>query len=283
VLSNPGKPSRPTIAVALHLYFPERWPEMAALIRQAPRPFTLFVTLPESSPAEPAILAEFPEAKIRYVPNVGRDVAPFLSLLRELMAFDLVCKLHAKRDTWLSRTWRIEAVRGLLGGTALPSLVVDVFAQVPELMMAGSGALFVNLRGNMSFALNKFEPNLPLAFGFFAGTMFWTRPALFADFAERFPVTRFEPHREEDGQLEHAVERLFGARVADRGGLVGLTRIADGIPEIELIPATAPRIGRFGPILHEQLQPRYGAHPTDWYAQPGLLAEAPMGMPFDPA
>lgn len=282
MLSDPGQPSRPSIAVALHLYFPELWPEMAAAIRKAPQPFALFVTLPEGSAAATAIIADFPDATIRYVPNVGRDVAPFLSLLPDLLAYDLVCKLHAKRDTPQVRTWRIEAIRGLLGGTALSSLVVDLFRTVPELVMAGSGALFLDGYANLTFKLSQVQPTLPRSFGFFAGTMFWTRPALFADFAERFPIGRFEPHRVGDGQLEHAVERLFGARVAERGGLVGLTRIASGVPEIELIPATAPRIADFYAIPREHLPRRYESYPADWYRQPELLAGIPMGAPFEP-
>lgn len=274
---------RPTIAIAAHVYYAELWPELAAMIRQVPYPFTLFVTLPDGADFEAQIHREFPQAIVRPVVNVGRDIAPFLSLLPELKDFDLVCKLHTKRDIPLYRPWRIEALRGVLGGPPVLEQIVSAFAETPALAMAGSGALFIDGPYYMYLSRERllaFQPDLPANFGFFAGTYFWARPSVFADFHDAFPTSAFIPHRDGDGQLEHAIERLFGVRAATVGGLVGLTRVVGGTPSLDLIPASEPLRFDFNDVVHVHMAARYANYPTDWYEQPDLIAGRPLGS-FD--
>lgn len=270
----------PAIAVVAHLYYEEQWPELAALIRLIRSDFALFVTIRETSSAASLIRADFPHATVRPVPNLGRDVLPFLMLLPELQGFDLVCKLHTKRNAPRFRPWQLEALRGVLGGSGLIDLIVGTFAQVPELMIAGSGAVFVDGHFHMYGAQQQIEavlPNLPKAFGFFAGTMFWARPQLFADFGDIFPASQFVPHVDIDGHPEHAVERLFGARIASLGGSVGLTRTSVGVPVLDVLPAGLPASTTFWDDLFDRMKERYGRYPADWYLDPALVARAPLG------
>lgn len=270
---------QPSIAVVLHLYYEQQWPELATLIRMVPSPFTLFVTILEFSPAEAMIRAEFPHAIIRTVPNLGRDVLPFITVLPELLTFDLVCKIHTKRNSSNFRPGRIEALRGVLGGPRLIELILATFREVPELMMVGSGASFLDGWGHLYGAkepLLEIVPELPKRFGFFASTMFWMRPAIFADFVERFPASRFVPHQDQDGHLEHAIERLFGVRVAELNGEIGLTKISVGVPIVDVMSVAHPAVEGFG-IRKPRLRNRYQVYPPDWYLHPEYVERAPMG------
>ena len=94
------------IAVIVHVYNPALWAELATYLRNIPLDFSVFVSVPVGT--DPAfVLADFPKARVINVRNIGRDVAPFLQLLPELQAFDVVCKMHSKSHD----EWRAEALR----------------------------------------------------------------------------------------------------------------------------------------------------------------------------
>jgi predicted O-methyltransferase YrrM len=270
------------VAVVVHLYYHHLWPEFAAHIRNVPAPFTLFLTIPENSPAEAAILADFPLARVRRVANVGRDVAPFLALLPELLAFDVVCKVHTKRDTPVHREWRIACLDGLLGSRRLVEQVLDAFAGRPNLMLAGPRDMFLDGHvhiASMEATMRAFSNPLPEAFGFMAGTMFWARPAAFASLLPAFPQSLFVQHGDADGQPEHAVERLFGERVATLGGDLALLHFDGGEPAIEITSGRRPGLTEpWRATVKEKLVPRYGQYPVDWHAGPAM-ASADTGPP----
>jgi hypothetical protein len=132
-------------------------------------------------------------------------------------------------------------------------------------MMAGSRDLLVDGAGHPSRTddLPIALGNKPDRYGFFAGTMFWARPTVFADFPERVPQSLFTAHLDTDGHAEHAVERWFGARVAALGGKIALTIPADE-PGMDIRPASDPQIGDFNPVKL-RLAETYAAYPVDWY------------------
>ena len=86
------------IAVVIHLYHEEQWSSINSALSNFEPNFTLFVTVRLGSLLSKEILNSYPEAIIKQVKNVGRDVAPFLYLLPKLVNFDAVCKIHTKRD-----------------------------------------------------------------------------------------------------------------------------------------------------------------------------------------
>ncbi|RYE08311.1 MAG: hypothetical protein EOP22_14055 [Hyphomicrobiales bacterium] len=274
-MPEPARPLR--IAVVAHVFFPALWPELAAYIANIPAPFTLFVTLPEGSTAEPLIRRTHADAEIRYVPNVGRDVAPFLSLYPALAAFDVVCKLHTKRDGLLHREWRLECLKGVLESRGLVTALLAAFAAHDDLLLAGAADLYLDgprhVAGNLPM-LHRLQDPLPTAYGFFAGTMFWARPALFADLAPRFPAAAFSVHRDKDGHLEHALERLFGARAATLDGIVALTRPAPAGRTVDIVPAGSGTARRFSHIYHFKLPLRHAPTAPLTHLPLGALHEA---------
>jgi len=102
-------------AVVIHLFYEDQWPDFAEDLDNIDGSFSLFVTLRPESRFERQIHARYPDAVVLPVPNLGRDVAPFLALLPRLYEFDLVCKLHTKRREGQHANWRNSLLHGLLG------------------------------------------------------------------------------------------------------------------------------------------------------------------------
>lgn len=88
------------ILILVHVYYPELWDELAGCVSNF-QGFDLFVTCSrDDEDVREKIQRTFPAANIRLVPNRGYDVAPFLSVLKDidLSRYAYVVKLHTKRD-----------------------------------------------------------------------------------------------------------------------------------------------------------------------------------------
>ncbi|MDV4145387.1 glycosyltransferase [Shimia sp. FJ5] len=204
-------------AVVIHLHYEDQWPDFEAVLRHIDEPFSLFVTLKPESTFGDEILQRFPKADVRAVPNLGRDVAPFLALLPRLTEFDLVCKMHTKRSEGRHTRWRRSLVRGLMGSPETVRAYRDAFDAEPELVLAGPREYYLDgpsHEGLSKKALALQHGPMPERYGFFAGTMFWCRPSAFVDFVELYPQTCFVAHADNDGQPEHVIERAFGCVTA---------------------------------------------------------------------
>jgi lipopolysaccharide biosynthesis protein len=245
-------PSVKTAAVA-HLYYADLWPELAFYLRNLPEDAHLYVTMATDSSEDRAVLKDFPRAEIVRFPNVGRDIAPFIALLPELQKFDVVCKIHTKRNIRGNSRWRRELLRGVLDDRNLVNKILETFETRPRLLVVGSSVFYLDgekyLFKNRALLEQHFG-EIPEAFGFFGGTMFWVRPQMLSDFPDRYPTSAFVPHTDIDGHLEHAIERLIGLRAYSEGGEIGLATI-DWLdnPKLEIIPARQrgrlnPGIGR---------------------------------------
>jgi lipopolysaccharide biosynthesis protein len=231
----------PRFGVVLHLYYPDLWPEIRARLAALTVPFDLLVTLPpERSAFGAEIAAEFPGAEVRVLENRGRDVGPFIELLNEgrLDSWPLVLKIHGKRSgtsgarALLGEAWRKANCHDLFGSDAQVEAILARFSADPRIGMVGSARL--RMPGGpvvmkRPFGLNR-ETTLALAdrmgippdaftLDFYSGTMFWVRPAMLAPLRELglrladFP----QGAGPDDGALQHAVERLFGALAVKQG------------------------------------------------------------------
>ena len=113
ITTQPGSPARqqkpdallPTqkIAVVVHVYYRELWPEIAQRLKTITYPYDLFITTTDDKAAdiEPNVIAVFPQVRIHIQPPAGMDVLPFLGLSPTLINenYLAVCKLHTKRGT----------------------------------------------------------------------------------------------------------------------------------------------------------------------------------------
>ena len=178
------------LAVVVHVYYSEVWAEIAHRLRLLGDDVDLYVTLAGVvRDFEVTVLADFPAAHVMVVPNVGRDVLPFITVARGLRrsGYTSVLKLHTKRSVHADDGAEFLAA-------CLDDLVpsAEVAHQCRELVTSGGAALvgpqsryyplaihvwlnhgdldwFLARRGHTPSAALQH----PSRFGFFAGTMFW--------------------------------------------------------------------------------------------------------------
>jgi len=247
----------PRIAVALHLHYPDLWPEFEALLEAADRQFQLFLTLTRPDAAlTQRVQARFPGAEITVYENRGRDVGPFIQLLREgkFDPFDLICKLHGKKSGTsgprmvLGEIWRQASAFDLIGSRGVVDRIIAHFERSPGTQMIGSRRFRLpnEWKGekaawgeNRPMVLNLLETmGMPSSsrLDFFAGTMFWVRRGALEPLRRLdLPLAVFpEEASQQDGTLQHALERVLGMictkiGVASDGDMTTESRGADSI------------------------------------------------------
>ena len=218
-------------AVVLHLFYRELWHEFSHHLLQIDIPFQLIITTTESDGAfEDEVRSSFPSAEIYVMENRGRDVGPFLELLRKgrLGDYPYVCKLHGKKSgdegarAVLGTVWRRANILDLIGSPRQVQTIVDKFDNETDTGMIGSQRFRLPndyQPTDVAWGKNKDETErLALKLGlkseeikldFFAGTMFWIRQSVLESLRtldakiEDFPP---EPGAV-DGDLAHAFDR----------------------------------------------------------------------------
>lgn len=256
--------SRLKLAIAVHVFYPELWPEIARRLRNLPFAFDLFITTPAQCRAQlQAELVNEPwPAEIIEVANRGYDLLPFLQLLPRLQAggYDLVCKVHSKKGSAnleqvhpeLGNLWLDLLLDPLMGTPQVAREAIQAFERDPQLGMLGSADLYKSaarlMYGNevhVSRLLQTLAPQTDPAqdWGFFAGSMFWARLDVLA------PLLQLEPQLRDlaDGSPAktgehaspwHALERCLGLLPRLAGMRTALSYARDLQREQYVIPAT---------------------------------------------
>lgn len=227
-------PARSTarIAVVVHLYYPELWAELAAVITALPEVYDVYVSCPRRLRAAVSrmVHAHFPQAVVFGVSNLGRDVLPFLGWFRTagVGRYEYVLKLHSKKSVHIidSATsqfgvgddWRRRAFGGLVGEKDHAEALLRALDARPDVgIVAPAGLLYDGLawRRAIGDLIGSLCARLGLTdevgVGFPAGTMFWARTAALAPLAiTAGNVLDFEREAGQiDGTLSHAYERVF--------------------------------------------------------------------------
>lgn len=219
------------IAVIVHVFYPDLWRELAACIRNIGEPKDVYVTFVDEA-AVVCARADFPKAKFIRCENRGYDIWPFLQVLQciDLSAYDIVVKLHTKRDirydlvmnhAWFSgsrwrkyllgfvrtrRAWRrtLSALnRPDVGIAADRHVIFDGEIAGPEFRPTVERAMAE------AEALAGMRPREDL---FVAGTMFAARASALAPLLRRrHAADDFEPYGGHDRETHaHVMERVFG-------------------------------------------------------------------------
>ena len=227
----------PSIAVILHLYYLDLWDEIVSYLENIPEPFDLYVSVKEGCDpsAIEKILEKYPTVHIRPVENRGRDIAPFLKVLAEIMprGYRAVCKIHTKKsdhlkngDGWRPEhgdDWRGQLFKELLGSKKAVQEILAAFRKDPTLGMIGAHRDLMHFKravGENQALVRELQSRLHLPqsndFLFFAGSMFWFRPESLVPILELNLANEDFPMEagQVDGTLAHAVERVVSLSAA---------------------------------------------------------------------
>ncbi len=213
------------IAVVLHLFYKELWPEIREYLKNIPYPFDLIVTLPHEKAAtiQPLVRTDYANARLIPLENRGRDILPFITVLPELIQknYTCVCKIHTKKshDAVNGNIWRRDMLESLLGNSDIIKDIVERFKNNTTLGLSGpqkhllSCAMYPD--SDIKRLLAMAERLLPgitkKDWHFFSGSMFWFRPAALLPILEfGLKLDDFEAEEgQKEGTLAHIVERLF--------------------------------------------------------------------------
>lgn len=218
-------------AVILHLFYPEMAQEFSQRLAVLSSPYDLYVSVPDSK-AEESTIAEIkhhlPAARIVVVPNCGRDVLPFVAVMKSLKdkKYKAVLKLHSKKS--LHRDdgdeWRNEIISALIPSQKSARRARDAVARGdmavigPQSQYVSGVVNFMATRGHLTRCITRIsgadEAHLftrdPQDYGFFSGTMFWANYERMMEIIDHISIVSFEPEAgQEDSTLAHALERLF--------------------------------------------------------------------------
>jgi len=168
------------------------------------------------------------------VENRGRDVGPFLHVLKEVGdQYDVLGHVHGKRSLTTENVgadfgdrWRVFLWQHLVGGSApMMDLVVREFAANEALgLVFPEDPHLIGWEENFEIAQRlaermKLKRPLPKTLDFPVGTMFWARPDALKPLLA-LDLTSSEYPREPlptDGTILHALERLLSCVVEDVG------------------------------------------------------------------
>lgn len=221
------------VAVILHVYYPEIFSEIAAYLSNLEKEFDLYVSIPDTHTALAGkIFAAFPQAYLTISENRGRDILPFLRILKAIqpLGYDCLLKLHTKQSPHRAdgELWRQEVYQQLIGSPAGVSLIRDRLRTDQEVGFLGPKGHVLNNElyiggnaANLSLLAKRADiqdwQNEP--FYFVAGTMFWANPAAFQWIDQvDLKLSEFEPEPiDADGALVHSLERFFGLAALKMG------------------------------------------------------------------
>lgn len=223
---NPIKKSA-RIAVCLHLFYPEMWPELFYFIKNIPEPFDLFISIPSYACTKEFHKITTDHPSVYFLPciNRGRDVLPFIHLLKMNIFdnYDIALKIHSKKSLHITNgsLWLNKLLGSLLADKKSINKLIKSFDDNSMLGMIGPASSLIEQSNELHQACNKRElakfsirANLSrdsLCLPFFAGTMFWFCPKALNDLkALNLAEEDFQLEMSQtDGTLAHVIERCL--------------------------------------------------------------------------
>ena len=232
----PRTGERAPVAVVVHVYYHDLWPEIAGHLAALDMPFDLFVTVTDTGGGAAEALAEdiraaFPGALAVPMPNRGRDIFPFVHLVNAglLDGYRAVAKIHTKRSP--HRTdgddWRRSLIGGVLPGAGTARRLAAFLADDDAGVWVADGqhyrdpAWWGTNFDITAWLLRRIEIRaVRETLAFPAGSMYWLKPVMIAMIRGlELEQTLFETEcGQVDGTLAHAFERALGA-IATASGL----------------------------------------------------------------
>jgi lipopolysaccharide biosynthesis protein len=218
-------PTNSELAIVLHLFYPEMIDYFVRSIGKIDEPLDIFITYPDTFCADTKdkIQQSFPNAHFLPVENRGRDILPFIKLVKtyKLSRYQAVCKIHSKKSPHRldGDRWRDLLIENLIGAPKILSIIKNLVsagqwgAAAPEPMICKIN----DYLGSNEKTLNTLKPQLGIEINndtqFIAGSMYWASSKLLKAIEElKIDEIDFEQERGQiDGTMAHAIERAIGA------------------------------------------------------------------------
>jgi FMN phosphatase YigB (HAD superfamily)/glycosyltransferase involved in cell wall biosynthesis len=262
-----------SIAVHIHLFYPDLATEFAEQLKAMPFDYDLFVSVADATAqaaGERAFrgLPHLQSCTVAITPNRGRDLAPMLCQFgRALLNYDFICHVHTKKSLYNGGTtqgWREYLLNGLFGNATQIRRIFALLTGPEEV-----GLVYPQTFVNLIYVAHTWLASQPLGqiwcqrlgitpvptgyFDFPAGSMFWARTAALRPLfeggitLEDFPVETGQT----DGTFAHCLERLLGVVVHAGGFRIGI------LPD-QATPSWSPwrfdqYLARRRDSVHEQL------------------------------
>lgn len=305
-----------TVAVVVHVFYPELVDDLLAHLAAFPVGFDLIVTNASGTPvrADRTVAPNVRNIVLLDVENRGRDLFPLVQLVNAgiLDPYELVLKLHTKKSAWrddrpdlpgAGAEWRDGFLEALTGSREQVERILDSFAADPELGLITAPG---NLVGPEHWGadqplvrelLRRLEMDVdPDALRFPAGSMYWVRAFVLHGLrALNMTADDFDTEPTPiDGTTAHALERAIGivteeaglrlADTADTEAPAGGWRRYDAdvqhVPGVRMIPFYLPQ---FHPVRENDVW--WGKGFTEWTnvaaAQPVYKGHYQPKLPAD--
>jgi len=242
--------SHPSIAAVVHAHDLDVLSEVLKSLESIPGDFDLFLNFSFIHPGNQKYLTKLKSQLEKAIPgncyfstsnNRGQDFGGMfssLSIAREKdLSYDLICKIHTKRDDntpltgfgGTTRTkWRKDLLAILLGSSDRVGTIISIFETMPSIGFYSSKKYYCD---EFCAAANKinyryFVKKLGLNYAscwpknpfFLAGSMFWIRGDIW-EFLKKSNITvqDFELGAGSDGTRAHAFERIVSGIVLHLG------------------------------------------------------------------
>lgn len=257
-----ANPANKKLAVVVHLFYPDLWPQFKERLDKINEPFDLFVTLNQKdADFAPTVNDKNVRVTTYVVPNRGRDVLPFVYVARRLeqAGYEYVLKLHSKKSKHRSdgSTWLNEVLDGLVPDSETARKAIEALNN-EDTGIIGPANHLVSLKRHMggnapileNLLMRAYDKKVageiiasPEYYPYIGGTMFWARidtlrPLLQLDL---MPDDFQSEHGQIDGTAAHAVERFIG--VAAKLEQKNVYLVANG--GLEKVDLSAPHTSKY--------------------------------------
>lgn len=232
---------RRDIAVFVHVYYEDMWNELHSQLKLIPYKFDLYVSITNNKDRTGLIKnikLRYPSSHIKMIKNVGSDVGGFIELIND--AFELkqsykyLLKIHTKKGELSSTKTGSQMMKDNIFKSLFDSsenITKNIMLlNTNDIGMVGSEKLLRSKSGNdlkQGTEVNRKNMTILLKrlgiknkdLSFFSGTMFWMRWDILEKYLgnKQLSIHNFnEPHAS-DGNMSHAMERVFACMVRDAG------------------------------------------------------------------
>jgi len=224
--------SKAKVGVIFHCYYLDLLEEFLRYLSNINDLFDLYISIPpkfknlknEIFKKCTNFLKFVHKIKVLFFPNRGRDIYPFLKILKKypICKYDYVLKLHTKKSNFpkIGELWRKQMCIRLIGSSRIYEKIKSLFKiKKTGLVIPLGYAMEIRYYLGDNFTklqklLQNFKiPNDYLYSSFFPlGSMFWFKPEVCKDLQKvDLRKIKFEEERGQiDGTWAHAFERFFG-------------------------------------------------------------------------